>query len=129
MLLLTALILREMQPEPIDHGAHKDDIQPGALPGLPDGEAVEGAERGITTTTGADAAVGAAKGAGIGLGIGALAALASVMVPGIGIVVGGGGPCNGHRRCSSDHGGRCNHRQRCWLSEGPRCAPGHCRRG
>ncbi len=73
----------------LDHGAHKDDISL-VLPGLSEGQAVEAAERGITTTTGADAAMGAAKGAGIGLGIGALAALASVMVPGIGLVVGGG---------------------------------------
>lgn len=48
------------------------------------------AETGITTTTGPDAAAGAAKGAGIGLGIGALAALAMVFIPGIGIVLGGG---------------------------------------
>ena len=48
------------------------------------------AESGITTTTSADAASGAAKGAGIGLAAGALAALASVFIPGIGLVVGGG---------------------------------------
>lgn len=48
------------------------------------------AKSGITTTTAADAGVGAAKGAGIGLGVGALAALASVFVPGVGLVLGGG---------------------------------------
>ncbi|MCE9559138.1 MAG: hypothetical protein K8R88_09320 [Armatimonadetes bacterium] len=48
------------------------------------------AEHGITVTTPADAASGAAKGAGIGLGVGALAALAAVTLPGIGIVLGGG---------------------------------------
>jgi hypothetical protein len=48
------------------------------------------AKEGISTTTGADAGVGAAKGAGIGLGVGALAALASVFVPGVGLVLGGG---------------------------------------
>lgn len=44
----------------------------------------------ITTTTAADAASGAVKGAGIGLGVGVLAALAAVFVPGIGLVAGGG---------------------------------------
>ncbi len=48
------------------------------------------AETGITTTTAADSASGAAKGAGLGVAAGALAALASVFVPGIGLVVGGG---------------------------------------
>jgi hypothetical protein len=48
------------------------------------------AKYGISTTTPGDAAAGAAKGAGIGLGLGALAALASLMVPGVGLVVGGG---------------------------------------
>lgn len=51
---------------------------------------IESAEKGITTTTGADAAAGAAKGAGIGLGVGAVAALVSILVPGIGLVMGGG---------------------------------------
>ncbi|HWD37986.1 MAG TPA: hypothetical protein VG944_04005 [Fimbriimonas sp.] len=53
-------------------------------------EAESSAEKGITTTTGGDAASGAAKGAGIGLGVGILAGLASVLVPGVGIVLGGG---------------------------------------
>jgi hypothetical protein len=48
------------------------------------------AKYGISTTTPGDAAAGAAKGAGIGLGLGALAALASLMVPGVGLVIGGG---------------------------------------
>ena len=48
------------------------------------------AEKGLTTTTAGDAASGAAKGAGIGLGIGALAAIAAVTLPGIGIILGGG---------------------------------------
>jgi len=48
------------------------------------------AKYGISTTTPGDAAAGAAKGAGIGLGLGALAALASIIVPGVGFVVGGG---------------------------------------
>jgi hypothetical protein len=48
------------------------------------------ATSGITTTTGRDATVGAEKGAGIGLGIGAVAAVACLMVPGFGLVIGGG---------------------------------------
>ncbi len=48
------------------------------------------AKEGISTTTGADAGVGAAKGAGWGLGVGILAALASIAVPGVGLVLGGG---------------------------------------
>jgi hypothetical protein len=48
------------------------------------------AEQGLTTTTPQDAASGAAKGAGIGLGVGVLAGLATLIVPGFGIVLGGG---------------------------------------
>lgn len=48
------------------------------------------ARHGITTTTGGDAAAGAMKGAGIGLGVGAIAALASLIIPGFGLVIGGG---------------------------------------
>lgn len=52
---------------------------------------IEGAAKsGISTTTPADAGAGAAKGAGIGLGVGILAGLASLAVPGVGLVVGGG---------------------------------------
>ena len=47
-------------------------------------------KEGISTTTGADAGKGAVKGAGIGLGVGVLAALASVFVPGVGLVLGAG---------------------------------------
>ena len=47
-------------------------------------------KHGITTTTPADAAKGASKGAGVGLGLGALAALASLAIPGFGLVTGGG---------------------------------------
>lgn len=83
----------------LDHGAHSADIslivrepyadhftgdQPNAT------ELKESAEHGLTPTTAADAGVGAAKGAGLGLGIGAIAALASLLVPGVGLVVGGG---------------------------------------
>ncbi len=48
------------------------------------------AKSGITTTTKEDAAAGAVKGAEIGLGLGVVAALASLLVPGVGLVVGGG---------------------------------------
>lgn len=48
------------------------------------------AKSGISTTTPADAGVGAAKGAVVGLGVGTIAALASLLIPGIGLVVGGG---------------------------------------
>jgi len=48
------------------------------------------AKQGLSTTTPGDAAAGAAKGAGIGLGVGILAALASLVIPGFGLVVGGG---------------------------------------
>jgi hypothetical protein len=49
-----------------------------------------GAKSGLSTTTAADAGVGAAKGAGIGLGVGVLAGLASLAIPGFGLVLGGG---------------------------------------
>jgi hypothetical protein len=48
------------------------------------------AKAGISTTTGADAAVGAGKGTGIGLGVGVAAALAAMFIPGVGLVIGGG---------------------------------------
>src|SRR6185369_2999416 len=48
------------------------------------------AKSGISTTTPGDAASGASKGAGIGLGVGIAAALASIFIPGFGLVAGGG---------------------------------------
>jgi len=48
------------------------------------------AKQGLSTTTPGDAASGAAKGAAWGLGIGILALLASIAVPGFGLVAGGG---------------------------------------
>jgi hypothetical protein len=54
------------------------------------GDPVEEAKHGISTTTPADAASGALTGAGIGLGLGAVAALASLFIPGVGLVLGGG---------------------------------------
>ena len=52
--------------------------------------AVDAAAKGITTTTPGDAGSGAVEGAGVGLGVGVLAAVASLVVPGFGIVLGGG---------------------------------------
>jgi hypothetical protein len=74
----------------VDHGADKDSI---SLVGNQNHEelwkAESHAKTGVTTTSGADAAHGAAKGAGVGLGIGVLAGLASLFIPGFGLVVGG----------------------------------------
>lgn len=47
------------------------------------------AVEGVSVTTSADAAVGAEKGSAVGLGVGALAALASLLIPGFGLVTGG----------------------------------------
>ena len=80
-----------------DHGIDKDSLS------LTTGEdnleslyttnaAREAKERakGVTTTTGDDAATGAVKGTGVGLGVGALGALASLFIPGYGLVFGSG---------------------------------------
>ena len=48
------------------------------------------AKHGISTTTAKDAGAAAATGGAIGLGVGAVAALASLLVPGLGLIVGGG---------------------------------------
>ncbi len=53
-------------------------------------DADRAAKAGVSTTTIQDAAKGAAKGVGYGLGIGALAAVASIAIPGFGLVLGGG---------------------------------------
>ncbi|MBC8064720.1 MAG: hypothetical protein H7Y17_07815 [Chlorobia bacterium] len=79
----------------LDHGAAAEDISLVMPKDYQDNdnsatEELDSAEKGITTTTGADAASGAAKGAGIGLGVGVAAALVSILVPGIGLVIGGG---------------------------------------
>jgi uncharacterized membrane protein len=55
-----------------------------------DNDFAEKAKKGVTTTTGADAVEGAKKGGWIGLATGALAGIASLIIPGYGIVVGGG---------------------------------------
>jgi hypothetical protein len=48
------------------------------------------AKEGISTTTIGDAELGAVRGLGWGAGIGVLAGLASLTVPGVGLVIGGG---------------------------------------
>ena len=76
----------------LDHGLDKDDVTLM----MPDGSTRSGedheshAKNGITTTTGSDAASGAAKGGAVGAVVGALAALASLAIPGFGVVIGGG---------------------------------------
>ncbi|RYG21608.1 hypothetical protein EON82_18515 [bacterium] len=50
----------------------------------------ETAKHGITTTTAADASAGAVKGGLVGAGIGAIAAIAALIVPGVGLVMGAG---------------------------------------
>jgi hypothetical protein len=72
----------------LDYGIRAEDISVVFPHGYVKRE--DQAEKGITTTTSGDAASGAAKGAGIGLAAGVLAALASVFVPGVGLIVGGG---------------------------------------
>ncbi len=77
----------------LDQGASRADIT-GFFPEgyqTPDvHEVAATVVNGITTTTEVDAAVGAAKGAGIGLGLGAAAAIGSLLIPGFGLVTGGG---------------------------------------
>lgn len=72
----------------LDHGLDKKDVSLIAHQG--DGDHDKHAKDGITTTSAADAGAGAAKGAGVGLAVGALAALASLFIPGFGLVYGGG---------------------------------------
>ena len=81
----------------LDHGVADQDLTLIAnfvgADGQPDGQmqhAVQNAKEGISTTSVSDAGAGMAKGAGIGLGVGVLAALASLFIPGFGLVTGGG---------------------------------------
>lgn len=68
----------------------------GSGSGYPDvitdtsGDVETSAKQGISTTTAADAGAGAVKGTAWGAGLGALAVLASLIVPGVGLVLGGG---------------------------------------
>lgn len=80
----------------LDQGVRPEDLSVVATSGDEDGSArdPEGLERsaktGVTTTTGGDAAKGAAKGAGIGIAVGAAAVVASLFIPGLGLVTGAG---------------------------------------
>lgn len=77
----------------LDHGVAREDLS-GFFPSDYETEDVHevraNLKHGITTTTSADAASGAAKGAGVGFGVGAVATLASLLIPGFGLVTGGG---------------------------------------
>lgn len=82
----------------LDHGATSEQVSVVAQEGVawnsdtdsPEMEIEKSAESGITTTTAGDAASGAVKGAGVGAGVGILASLAALLIPGVGLVVGGG---------------------------------------
>lgn len=83
----------------LDRGARSEDLsiiahhQDPAAVEIRDGNETQAeavAKHGLTTTTGADAAMGAAKGLTFGMGLGVLGALATLFVPGVGWVVGGG---------------------------------------
>lgn len=80
-----------------DHGIDKESLSLSTsqsnLEALYTAEAAREAQekaKGVTTTTADDAATGAIKGAGAGLGVGALGALASLFIPGYGLVFGSG---------------------------------------
>src|SRR5258708_2508816 len=94
----------------LDHGVDSNDIslvskkpngtEPATYPDRRDMEARSednkqddtelAAKQGISTTTPQDAGHGAVVGGAVGLGVGALAALGSLFVPGVGVVMGGG---------------------------------------
>lgn len=80
----------------LDHGASTEDISvlaqnEASWSAIEHAEEVERtAEHGLTTTTSGDAAMGAVAGAGVGIGVGILASLATLFIPGVGLVVGGG---------------------------------------
>jgi len=80
----------------LDRGVRPEDLSVVATTGAYD-QRVRDPDRvehhvktGVTTTTGHDAAKGAAKGAGIGAAVGAAALVASLFIPGLGLVTGAG---------------------------------------
>ncbi len=82
-------------PAEISPGMGANDVTAAGLSGNFKGDEKrhdpeDAAKHGITTTSSADAGAGAVKGTGIGAGVGVIAALASLFIPGIGIVIGGG---------------------------------------
>lgn len=76
----------------LDHGVQNADISVVGHQADEHGHTAnpETAKGGVSTTTGRDAAAGAVKGAGIGAGVGAAALLASLFIPGLGLVTGAG---------------------------------------
>ena len=75
----------------VAHESHADRLETySASKDLNLEELKDHAANGITTTTISDAESGALSGATIGLGVGVIAALASIFLPGIGLVIGGG---------------------------------------
>lgn len=78
----------------LDRGARQEDLSVVAHSmgggAMEPGHADDVAKHGVTTTTGADAAMGAAKGLSFGMGLGMLGAIAALLVPGVGLVVGAG---------------------------------------
>ena len=80
----------------LDRGAKDADLsivshESGAVSvGHGQGHQEEVAKHGVTTTTGADAAYGAAKGLTVGAGLGVAGVIASLLIPGVGLVLGAG---------------------------------------
>jgi hypothetical protein len=74
----------------VSHESYRRDDMMNEMDDEEDEDPVATAKHGISTTTGADAASGAITGAGVGLGVGAVAAIASMFLPGIGLITGGG---------------------------------------
>jgi hypothetical protein len=83
-------IAHDSSMRPLPHGTPEAPVMDNAEIGLPTYDAEQAAKHGITTTTPQDAARGAAQGGGLGVGVGAFAALAAVLVPGFGLILGGG---------------------------------------
>ena len=85
-----ALLDHDARSADISILAHEDYVATRTNKDLDAGHAERSAKEGISTTTPGDVAIGATKGAAVGLGVGIAAALASLIVPGFGIVIGGG---------------------------------------
>lgn len=74
----------------LDHGVAREDLSGFFPEDYHQHRVASHVVNGITVTTSADVAAGAAKGAGVGLGVGVLATLATLIIPGFGLVTGGG---------------------------------------
>lgn len=91
--LATPLTPEQELPEDPEHSKPvNDNTQSDPRDAGPDTarESEDIAKHGITVTTGADAERGAEKGAAWGVGVGIVAGLAALVVPGVGLVYGGG---------------------------------------